>query len=109
MSVQVEGQRAPLHPVLRRLFNEQGREGAARANTTEFLADDAYVVANIKDGESRVCILAHLLSGETERSDEEVRTWVEQQPPRPRVSWKRSFMKRRGPEPSSRDLYLNGP
>lgn len=72
------------HPALRELLHDICREDGyieGEPNCVEFLSHDAYVVANVKEGESRVRIRAYLLDDDKGHpSDEEVLRWVEDQP-----------------------------
>lgn len=72
------------HPALRELLHDICREDGyvdGELNCVEFLSSDAYVVANVKEGESRVRIRAYLLDDDNGRpTDEEVLRWVENQP-----------------------------
>jgi hypothetical protein len=73
-----------LHPALKELLHDIGREDGyidGEPNRVEFLSHDAYVIANVKEGESRVRIRAYLLDDdEGHPPDEEVLRWVETQP-----------------------------
>ncbi len=79
-----EERRARLHPSLLQLHDELARtEGYVDSDVTwiEFLAKDAYIFANVKDGGDRVRIRATFFGqSEDDLSDDDVIDWVESQP-----------------------------
>lgn len=73
-----------LHPVLQHLIDELGREDGyldGGVNWVQFLSADAYVDADIKEGESRVRLRAYPLGEDrSDLRDDAVIDWVERQP-----------------------------
>lgn len=73
-----------LHPALELLFGALCREGgyiAGQCNWVEFLSHDALVLADVKEGESRLRVRAYLLDDDHRRpTDDELLRWVESQP-----------------------------